>query len=434
MHNSRSATSISSILGGPGPNGPGSGTDGKRPRSRLADCRQRTIDLDADYHRTPTKSTCNSAVPHSMTPLPITSKIGSPRNLPNPHPPTANESASPTQNSTSCCGPTESPLSAQKPASSPRAHSPSVAPLAKRESTPLFQELEETIVIEVSTDAPDEIHNGVCQPPPTCPHPHAAPSDVSHLQLAPEDGTARDATTNPESPSTRRQPQLLVDPPNGELEGTGKQTRHAVESSTQSPTSLQDQRVSSVVKRALQPSISLNAGCEQSAEAKSKAAPPTSSLESLEARSKGSPEPSQPQQPAAHSRDSRGGYMRPATTSSVEATPERGCLLLSQHRLTRLPRASSTQQASGQPPPDARAAGPEGTGRGISVSSCSGGLGAGFSTSLSGGSTFTRMRRMPTRECRSVSICDSDGYLHLNQYLLKQDIGKVCSSETNRTT
>ena len=36
-----------------------------------------------------------------------------------------------------------------------------------------------------------------------------------------------------------------------------------------------------------------------------------------------------------------------------------------------------------------------------------------------------RLRRQPTRESRSVSISDSDGYTQLNQYKLKDEIGKV---------
>lgn len=35
-----------------------------------------------------------------------------------------------------------------------------------------------------------------------------------------------------------------------------------------------------------------------------------------------------------------------------------------------------------------------------------------------------RLRRRATRECRSVSICDMDGYVQLNQYKLKHAIGK----------
>ena len=36
-----------------------------------------------------------------------------------------------------------------------------------------------------------------------------------------------------------------------------------------------------------------------------------------------------------------------------------------------------------------------------------------------------RLRRQPTRETRSLSISDSDGYTQLNQYKLKDEIGKV---------
>ena len=36
-----------------------------------------------------------------------------------------------------------------------------------------------------------------------------------------------------------------------------------------------------------------------------------------------------------------------------------------------------------------------------------------------------RLRRQPTKESRSVSISDGDGYTQLNQYKLKDEIGKV---------
>ena len=36
-----------------------------------------------------------------------------------------------------------------------------------------------------------------------------------------------------------------------------------------------------------------------------------------------------------------------------------------------------------------------------------------------------RLRRQPTRETRSCSISDGDGYIQLNQYQLKDQIGKV---------
>jgi hypothetical protein len=39
-----------------------------------------------------------------------------------------------------------------------------------------------------------------------------------------------------------------------------------------------------------------------------------------------------------------------------------------------------------------------------------------------------RLRRQPTKESRSVSISDADGYIQLNQYKLKDEIGKVNTS------
>lgn len=37
-----------------------------------------------------------------------------------------------------------------------------------------------------------------------------------------------------------------------------------------------------------------------------------------------------------------------------------------------------------------------------------------------------RLRRQPTKETRSLSISDTDGYTQLNQYKLKDEIGKAC--------
>lgn len=40
-------------------------------------------------------------------------------------------------------------------------------------------------------------------------------------------------------------------------------------------------------------------------------------------------------------------------------------------------------------------------------------------------SSSPRLRRQPTMETRRVSVTDSDGYMQLNQYKLKNEIGKV---------